>query len=306
MKIFYFLLLICSVVFADESNDWQTQSFEQFKRLPDLHHVVDVKLLGEMQPPAEFVLEEDRKIGCKTCHGLEKIAETPYDKIDKNAPDFLRANGTKKLELFCTNCHNKKDHERPNIHLMLNDDGTIKKENCLFCHSEINEQRDKLHSLMDTHLRLPPEKVCLGCHLKTPHFNAVEHTNANLKTLEKSKSSARNMKVRLQKTERESGVHLPLSENDEVLCLTCHSPHAKGVLGEKNPVSNRVDGDIKKGVEYEKHSWDEVIEADKKERLEKIGDVLPPYQRLKNEVLLRLPAKDGTLCLSCHEFETQQ
>jgi len=30
---------------------------------------------------------------------------------------------------------------------------------------------------------------------------------------------------------------------------------------------------------------------------------LPPYQRLKNEVLLRLPAKDGTLCLSCHEFE---
>jgi hypothetical protein len=53
-----------------------------------------------MQPPAEFVLKEDRKIGCKTCHGLEKIEQTPYDKIDKNAPDFLRKDGYKKLETF--------------------------------------------------------------------------------------------------------------------------------------------------------------------------------------------------------------
>lgn len=303
MKIWFFLFLICNFAFADESTDWQTQSYKQSKHLPDLHHVVDVKLLDEMQPPAEFVLKEDRKIGCKTCHGLEKIAETPYDKIDKKAPDFLRKDGYKKLETFCSNCHDKKAHERPNIHLMQNDDGTIKKENCLFCHSEINEQREKLRLLVDTHLRLPPEKVCLGCHLKTPHFNAVEHTDANLKTLEQSKSSAKNMKARLKKTETEQGVHLPLSENDEVLCLTCHSPHAKGVLGEKNPASNQVNGDIKKGVEYEKHSWSEVMEADKRERLEKIGNVLPSYQRLKNEVLLRLPAKDGTLCLSCHEFE---
>jgi nitrate/TMAO reductase-like tetraheme cytochrome c subunit len=304
MKILFFLLLLCNFAFADESTDWQAQSYKQSKHLPDLHHAVDVKLLDEMQPPAEFVLKEDRKIGCKTCHGLEKIEETPYDKIDKNAPDFLRKDGYKKLETFCANCHDKKAHERPNIHLMLNDDGTIKKENCLFCHNEVNESREKLRPLVDTHLRLPPEKVCLGCHLKTPHFNAVEHTDANLKTLENSKSSARNMKTQLLETEKEQGVHLPLSENDEVLlCLTCHSPHAKGVLGEKNPASNQVNGDIKKGVEYEKHSWNDVMEADKRERLEKIGDVLPPYQRLKNEVLLRLPAKDGTLCLSCHEFE---
>lgn len=303
MKIRFFLLLICSLAFADEHTDWQTQSYKQSKHLPDLHHAVDVKLSDEMQPPAEFVLKEGRKITCETCHGLEKIAETAYDKIDKNAPDFLRKDGYKKLETFCANCHDKKAHERPNIHLMLNDDGTIKKENCLFCHSEINEQRDKLRPLVDTHLRLPVQKVCLGCHLKTPHFNAVEHTDANLKTLEQSKSSARNMKARLKKTETEQGVHLPLSENDEVLCLTCHSPHAKGVLGEKNPARNQVNGDIKKGVEYEKHSWNEVMEADKHERLEKIAATLPPYQRLKNEVLLRLPAKDGTLCLSCHEFE---
>ena len=93
-------MLICNFAFADESTDWQTQSYKQSKHLPDLHHAADVKLPDEMQPPAEFVLKEDRKIGCKTCHGLEKIAETPYDKIDKNAPDFLRKDGYKKLETF--------------------------------------------------------------------------------------------------------------------------------------------------------------------------------------------------------------
>lgn len=301
MKIRFFLLLICNLAFADESNDWRTQSYKQSKHLPDLHHAVDVKLLDEMQPPAEFVLKEGRKITCETCHGLEKIDETAYDKIDKNAPDFLRKDGYKKLETFCANCHAKKAHERPNIHLMLNDDGAIKKENCLFCHSEINEQRDKKRNLADAKLRLPVEKVCLACHLKTPHFNAVEHTDTKLAA--DSKSSARNMKEHLNTLETEKGIRMPLGENNAVLCVTCHSSHPEGVLASKNPTGRQVHGDAKKGVEYEKHSWSEVIEADKRDRLEKLAATLPPYQRIKNEVLLRLPAKDGALCLSCHEFE---
>ena len=293
MKIWFFLLLICNFAFADESTDWQTQSYKQSKHLPDLHHAVDVKLLDEMQPPAEFFLKEDRKIGCKTCHGLEKLAETPYDKIDKNAPDFLRKDGYKKLETFCANCHDKKVHERPNIHLMLEENGEIKKENCLFCHSEINKQRDKLRPLVDTHLRLPVEKICVGCHLKTPHFNSVEHTDAKLEP--DSKSSARKMKEHLKNLEQEKGVRLPLGEKGEVLCVTCHSPHPQGVLGEQNPTGKQVEGDAKKGIEYKNHSWNEVMKADKRERLEKIAASLPAYQRIEKEVLLRLPAKDGTL-----------
>jgi nitrate/TMAO reductase-like tetraheme cytochrome c subunit len=184
---------------------------------------------------------------------------------------------------------------------MLDENGDIKKENCLFCHSEVNEQREKKRELADAKLRLPAESVCLGCHLKTPHFNAVEHTDTKLES--NSTSSARKMKDHLKKLEQENGVRLPLSEKDEVLCITCHSPHPQGVLNDTNPSSKQVQGDVKKGVEYRKHSWSEVIAADKRERLEKIAATLPAYQRIEKEVLLRLPAKDGTLCLSCHEFE---
>jgi hypothetical protein len=58
----------------------------------------------------------------------------------------------------------------------------------------------------------------------------------------------------------------------------------------------------RKGLEYRKHSWSDVIAADKRERLEKIAATLSTYQRIEKEVFLRLPAKDGTLCLSCHEL----
>jgi hypothetical protein len=34
-----------------------------------------------------------------------------------------------------------------------------------------------------------------------------------------------------------------------------------------------------------------------------INPDMPEYLRVEKEILLRLSAKDGTLCLSCHEFE---
>lgn len=296
-----FLLMFACTVFADESNQWRTQSYAQSKQLPDLHHAVDVKLLEKMNPPAEFLLKEGRVLQCQTCHGLEKIDEIPYDKIDKNALNFLRLNGYQKLDTFCTNCHDAKQHERPNIHLMKKEDGSIKKETCLFCHREVNDKRDVKRELVDANLRLPVETVCVGCHLKTPHFNAVEHTDGTLS--EDTSSSAKKMTSRLKQIQQEKNSYLPLSSDNKILCITCHNPHEEGILGENNPSSKQVQGDVKKGVEYSEHSWSAVMKEDKRERLEKIAMSLPVYKRIEKEVLLRLPAKDGTLCLSCHEFE---
>ena len=138
----FLLILFTGIVFADESNQWRTQSYAQSKHLPDLHHAVDVKLLENMNPPAEFLLKAGRILQCQTCHGLAKMDDIPYDKIDKKAPNFLRLNGYQKLDAFCTNCHDAKQHERSNIHLMKKEDGSIKKETCLFCHREVNEKRD--------------------------------------------------------------------------------------------------------------------------------------------------------------------
>ncbi|WP_367155578.1 hypothetical protein [Methylomonas sp. HYX-M1] len=283
---------------ADTADDWQRQSYRQSKRLPDLHHAVDVELADGMQPPAAFELK-DGKLSCQTCHGLEKMDETPYDKIDKKAANFLRGGPYRPLEKFCYNCHDKESHQRPNVHLMLDESGDIKKEHCLYCHEKVHEQRDEPLAREQLKLRLPAEKLCFGCHLKTPHLNALEHQGAKPKD---------NMKKHMDQAAREHGIILPLAADGRVTCVSCHSPHPEGVMDINNPAGAQVSADVKKGVKYQEHSWDQVFRADKDERLLALAmqhGERPDlgYRRLSNEVLLRLPALDGSLCLSCHEFE---
>lgn len=148
-------------------------------------------------------------------------------------------------------------------------------------------------------LRLPAETLCFGCHLKTPHLNAVEHQGAKPKP---------EMKKHMLDKAREKAIILPLSEDGHVTCISCHSPHPEGVMQEGNLAGAQVSADVEKGVTYEDHSWNAVFRADKQQRLEdwamQSGEHHElDYRRLKTEVLLRLPAKDGSLCLSCHAFE---
>ncbi|MCX7098590.1 MAG: hypothetical protein NTV43_11880 [Methylococcales bacterium] len=293
-------LLLPSLACFGGEDDWLSQSYKQSKRLPDLHHAVDIKLLDSMNPPATFELKTGRLLQCKTCHGLEKMDEIAYDKVDKLDANFLRGGPYRDFEAFCYQCHAKKDNERPNIHLLMADNGDIKKQNCLYCHEEVNEQRDKARSPSNLKLRLPIEDVCLGCHLKTPHLNALEHQEAKPKD---------EMKKHMQAMEKKHGIILPLAQNGKVVCVSCHSPHSDGVIdGTKNPAGKQIKGDVKKGIEYTPHSWNLIYQADKQERLEILGQINKewlnlPYQRIKSEVLLRLPAKNGELCLSCHEFD---
>lgn len=289
-------LLVSGLAVADDA--WQHQAYQQSKRLPDLHHVVDVELLQGMQPPPALALKDGR-IGCQTCHGLEDMARLPYDKVDKKAANFLRGGPYAHLQDFCYNCHAKKDHERPNIHLMIDERGEIKEKNCLYCHEEVHEKRDQPLEPAQLKLRLPAEKLCFGCHLKTPHLNAVEHQGAKPKP---------EMKKHMDQMAREHAIILPLAEDGHVTCISCHSPHPDGVMQEGNPAGAQVSADVEKGVTYEDHSWDAVFRADKQQRLEDLAMQSGEhhalgYRRLKSEVLLRLPAKDGSLCLSCHAFE---
>ena len=79
-----FLTFITLAVRADD--DWQYQSYKQSKRLPDLHHAVDIEILQAMQPPPEFELKDGKFLQCKTCHGLERMDEIQYDKVNKDDP----------------------------------------------------------------------------------------------------------------------------------------------------------------------------------------------------------------------------
>lgn len=278
------------------------ETYESTKLLPGQHHAVGIAVPKDWREPEDLPLGKDRTLECRTCHGLKDMEKRPYDKIDTQAPGFLRGGPYPALEKFCYRCHDPEEFERPNIHVMLDKQGHIQEEHCTYCHEEVQRERDKPLAPADYKLRLPPEKLCYGCHLKTPHFNALEHQEAKPKE---------EMRKHIKDSERQRNVVLPLSSEGRVMCPTCHSPHQGGVIPTpKNPAgtSTAASADPGERIRYREHSWNAVVQADKALRLEEFNrgrrDAQAlEYRRIDREVLLRLPAKDGSLCLACHEFE---
>lgn len=271
---------------------------EKKKELPELHHVVDVKLKKGMKPPSQFKTDQENRIVCKTCHGIKNIEEIPNDEVDKKADNFLRGGPYPKLTAFCYNCHDKERNTRKNIHKMIDEQGEIREENCKFCHEEVLS-RDKAYPLNELKLRMAPELICFGCHLKTPHLNALQH---QVEPDEKKLNQ-------LKKSVKELDIVMPLSAAGEIMCVTCHTPHPDGVLDHTLGAAKQVaDTDLDEGISYSEHPWNTVFQSDKQQRLEEYNrkenkNHKLQYQRIKTEVLLRLPAKDGSLCLACHTFK---
>ncbi len=293
-------LLWAGGVLAVDPLDDPLASYDSTRRLPPLHHAVGMSLPDDWPAPKHLPLGPDRSVRCQTCHGIRDMERVPYRQIDRKAAHFLRGGPYPELQTFCFACHDREALERPNIHLMLDDAGQPREDHCTYCHEEVPQERERPHRAVEDRLRLPPEKLCYGCHLKTPHFNALEHQAA--------KPDAA-MRRQIRASEQRLGVRLPLSAEGQVMCASCHSPHQYGVINAaKNPAGQSLHPvDLKRGVEYREHPWNRVVQADKRERLADLNQALNTrftldYQRVDQEVLLRLPARDGTLCLACHVF----
>ena len=269
--------------------------------LPPLHHVVWVKPPASMKLPPEFSLNDQGQIDCKTCHGIEDIDTTPIDQVDTTADNFHRGGPYSQLTDFCYRCHEVEDYQRPNIHKLLDDNDEYEEKECEYCHKIVPDPKKEIKREA-LEFRLPPQKLCWGCHLKTPHLNAVNHLV----------ETDQDMRERMVEAEKNYQIILPLDDDGRIMCSTCHTSHESGVIAPDKPAGKQVaDTDLKTGVSYEGHPWDEVFQADKKTRLEELaqdggGVHHLRYRRLKTEVLLRLPAKDGTLCQACHVFERRE
>lgn len=272
---------------------------EEKPELPPFHHIVGVEPSNAITIPKELKLGEDGELICATCHGLKEIDKTPTDKVDTNSKDFLVGGTYRRLTGFCYRCHDQEKTQRENIHVMLDKQGEIKKDNCTYCHEEVPDREQNL-KLTELKLRLPIEQVCYGCHLKDPHFNAVEH---------QVKPAQKEMLQRIATHSKELNILIPLTDKQEVMCVSCHTPHQYGVIDPEKPAGKQVlIDDLERGIEYQEHPWDKVFSADKEARLGEFNqqhkmNVQFSYQRIVQEALLRLPAKDGQLCLVCHDFK---
>jgi hypothetical protein len=285
-----FFVLHSSAVVALVENDKQT--------MPAMHHLFEVKPSADISIPDNFPLNKNKQIDCQTCHGIKDMKDQDFKKIDKRDDDFLREGSYEVLTDFCYRCHEAKPYQRDNIHKMLDSDGEIIERRCLYCHQETLDPEQDIKP-DERKLRLPPQNICYGCHLYTPHFNALVH----------SQEPDEDMKKRINKYEQKHKIILPLSDEGKIMCTTCHSPHQIDVISREKPAGKQVvNSDMDEGIVYSKHVWNKVFVADKKDRLNKLKlqtgkNYVLNYQRIEKEILLRLPAKDGTLCLACHEFE---
>ena len=289
------LIYLCVVMCISPLQAIETDDIE----LPPFHHIVHVKPSQLKDIDKALKLGDEGELVCKTCHGLKDIAKTPIDKVDTTAADFLNGGPYRPLTNFCYRCHDKETNSRENIHILLDQHGDIKKQACEYCHEEVPD-RDKALKISELKLRLPIEILCYGCHLKDPHFNSVEH---------QLKPETDDMLKHLKKMRQQKNIFMPLTAKNEVTCVTCHTPHQRGVIDVNKPAGKQVDNtDLKEGVHYQDHPWAAVVNADKALRLDELNQTLNTeiqlnYQRLDKEVLLRLSAKNGELCLMCHTFK---
>ncbi len=278
----------------------------QKQPLPPLHHPVGITLPQNMQVPDDFPLGKQQELVCDTCHGVENLDQVPQAKVNTRVKNFLRSgpyDGSGKTLLdFCGNCHEsrfkQKNMQRTNVHKMLDKQGKQIKKNCTYCHASVPDPV-KDQDWRKLRFQISPEKLCYGCHLKTTHLNAVQH---------QVKPSDKVLK-QMQRSEQQKQLVLPLDKRGKMMCVTCHSPHQQGVLNAHSKGGKQVaQTSLDQGIQYAKPNfWSRVFAQDKAVRWQQLNEVkglkLPEYRPIKQEALLRLPAKDGQLCRACHVFK---
>ena len=227
---------------------------------PPCRHPVGIAPKSIALPPDAPLVEG--RLACTTCH------------LDDAGPE-LRWPGAP--HETCFRCHESKRFERFDPHRAEGDSPV-----CLHCHIARPDPGSD-----GVKLRGGLRAICMGCHRAVPHAGAREH----------STTLPPDMLELKRQTERTANVLLPLDEEGKMGCGTCHNPHGGNAIPQTEPAARRaapedpvVDPAIFSSV---------VMPGIRRlaESHETPGAVRP---RNRSGAMLRLPLRDGALCVACH------
>ena len=158
-------------------------------------------------------------------------------------------------------------------HHMTKSDGSLNMETCGVCHNEdMSLQRSKV-------------ETCTLCHAQTVHAGSDEHLHV----------AATAVKTALA-GQPKGGPALPLTDDGQMYCGTCHLFHDPKVMGEDwlahgwLPPDTGISGAVRQGVI---DRW--ALLAAKSDDKTALGSFATEGSRQ-----LRLPVDGGQLCQQCH------
>lgn len=233
------------------------------------HHQVGVSK-GQTHPPASFPLSGGL-LTCATCHD-EPACQ--HEKLDGANPMRFRGGPYPRIATFCALCHNEKKAGEPfNLHQAM--DPARPASTCAFCHLDAPSPEARVGDL-----RIPSITVCTACHTTNVHAGAAAHVG----------------KVPARMHQKAHEARLPLAEDGTMGCVTCHDPHPVGV----RPGSELRGYWI--GKEVVDPTWKrEVLEPSLQADARILGTSLETVTVDRD--FLRLPARNGRLCLVCHTWQ---
>ncbi len=186
---------------------------------------IDPRLYGDIKIAGDLPLFKG-KIACFTCHDMFRQCRKRSIRVST-----LRGGPFQTRSAFCFKCHNRTDYDPLDPHQQIDKRGEILSNTCMYCHLEppaqFNDPSNALKFIGELGL------LCQRCHMiKGNHSGNVQHygKTAKAKTL-----------ARMKKMEVKYQVILPLDGKGRVTCVTCHNPHADGVIDRSRPAAKGAD-----------------------------------------------------------------
>ena len=195
--------------------------------------------------PRQFPLENGM-LTCSTCHDVARQCKTSRPAAGPQR-DFLRGTELSHSWEFCFNCHSKESSRPFNAHDQLAA-GMPKTDACIWCHTGVPDVDAGLQENASHALRSKSYGVCNNCHaVAKGHPNDGPHIGATPTAEMLWYMSAYEIQPRMNlplkqlveyvRAAKRVPRSIPFDEMGRITCYSCHNPHEKGLLPDRNPRS---------------------------------------------------------------------